>query len=46
VGPGRPFGGLHPGAANVWVDGSVRFVTDSIPPERFRLLATLGDRGA
>jgi prepilin-type processing-associated H-X9-DG protein len=46
VGTGRPFGGLHSGGANVlWVDASVRFAPDSIPPERFRLLATLADRG-
>jgi prepilin-type processing-associated H-X9-DG protein len=45
LGVGRPFGGLHPGGANVlWVDGSVRFVADSVPPEEFRRLATLAGR--
>jgi prepilin-type processing-associated H-X9-DG protein len=42
VGVGRPFGGLHPGGANVlWVDTSVRFVKDSVAPEVFRAQATL-----
>jgi prepilin-type processing-associated H-X9-DG protein len=42
VGAGRPFGGLHPGGANVlWVDTSVRFVKDSVAPEVFRSQATL-----
>jgi prepilin-type processing-associated H-X9-DG protein len=37
VGPGRPFGGLHPGGANVLrVDGSVEFVGDDVAPQRFR----------
>jgi prepilin-type processing-associated H-X9-DG protein len=42
VGAGRPFGGLHPGGANVlWVDTSVRFVKDTVAPEVFRSQATL-----
>jgi prepilin-type processing-associated H-X9-DG protein len=41
-GPGRPFGGLHPGVVNVlFVDGSVRPLSDSMPGEEFRRLATL-----
>jgi prepilin-type processing-associated H-X9-DG protein len=37
VGPGAPFGGLHAGGLNVlMVDGSARFVRDTIKPEIFR----------
>jgi len=44
IGPGRPFGGLHRGGLNVlWVDGSVRFVSETIPPRLFRIQATLAD---
>jgi prepilin-type processing-associated H-X9-DG protein len=44
IGPGRPFGGLHPGGMNVlWVDGSVRFVADSFPPRTFRQQAVLSN---
>ncbi len=46
LGPGRPFGGLHAGGANVlWADAHVDFVIDSVPPSTFRLLSTLADRG-
>jgi prepilin-type processing-associated H-X9-DG protein len=42
LGPGRPFGGLHSGGTNVlWADNSVRFLSDSSPPEEFRAQATL-----
>jgi prepilin-type processing-associated H-X9-DG protein len=42
IGPGRPFGGLHRGGVNVlWVDGSVRFVSDTMPPRTLRMQATL-----
>jgi prepilin-type processing-associated H-X9-DG protein len=42
IGPGRPFGGMHQGLANVlWVDGGVRPVSEKIPPEVFRAQATL-----
>jgi prepilin-type processing-associated H-X9-DG protein len=42
IGPGRPFGGLHAGGMNVlWVDGSVRFVPDTMSPRTFRMQATL-----
>lgn len=47
IGPGRPFGGLHRGGVNVlWVDGSVRFVSDTIKPRTFRMQATLSDNAA
>lgn len=42
VGPGRPFGGLHPGGLNVlFVDGSVRFVEASIDPKLFEAMARI-----
>jgi prepilin-type processing-associated H-X9-DG protein len=42
LGPGRPFGGCHPGGAYVsMADGSVRFLKDSIDPPIFRALLTL-----
>jgi prepilin-type processing-associated H-X9-DG protein len=42
AGPGRPFGGLHPGGFNaLFADGSVEFKRDSIPPEHLEMLATL-----
>jgi prepilin-type processing-associated H-X9-DG protein len=42
VGPGRAFGGLHPGIMNVlWVDGSVRPVNDNVPAELLRQQATI-----
>jgi hypothetical protein len=45
VGPGRPFGGLHPGGGfTLRVDGSARFVPDSIPPDQFQDMATLAGR--
>lgn len=38
-GPGRPFGGLHPGGLNVLrADGSVRFQSDAISPQAFEIL--------
>jgi prepilin-type processing-associated H-X9-DG protein len=44
IGPGLPFGGLHAGGMNVlWVDGSVRFVPDSMPPRLFRQQASLSN---
>jgi prepilin-type processing-associated H-X9-DG protein len=37
VGPGAPFGGLHPRGLNVlWVDGHASFMLDTIKPEIFR----------
>jgi prepilin-type processing-associated H-X9-DG protein len=46
VGPDRPFGGLHPGGANVlWGDGSVRFVSDSVLAPVFQAQATLVGSG-
>jgi prepilin-type processing-associated H-X9-DG protein len=45
VGPGRLFGGLHAGGANVlYVDTSVRFVSDAVPAAVFRSQATLGGK--
>jgi hypothetical protein len=40
IGPGRPFGGLHRGIANVLcVDGSVEPRSENVAPELFRWLA-------
>jgi prepilin-type processing-associated H-X9-DG protein len=42
LGRGRPFGGYHPGGANVaMADGSVRFVRESVDPRVFEALATI-----
>jgi prepilin-type processing-associated H-X9-DG protein len=42
IGPGRPFGGLHQGGANVLhADGSVLFLNNSIRPDVFRSLILL-----
>ena len=42
VGPGRPFGGCHPGGAYVsMADGSVRFVVDGVDPVVFRAMLTI-----
>lgn len=42
VGPGRPFGGLHHGVMQVlWVDGSVRPLSEQTPGELMRIQATL-----
>ena len=39
TGPGRPFGGLHPGGLNVlWADGSAGFMEDTISPPLFESL--------
>jgi prepilin-type processing-associated H-X9-DG protein len=44
IGPGRPFGGCHPGGMNIlWADGSVRWAPDSFPPSTFRMQASLSD---
>jgi hypothetical protein len=41
-GPGRPFGGLHAGVVQVlWVDASVRPLSDATPGELFRRQVTL-----
>jgi prepilin-type processing-associated H-X9-DG protein len=41
IGRNRPFGGYHPGGANVaFADGSVRFVKDTIDPNIFEAIAT------
>lgn len=41
IGPDRPFGGCHPGGCYAsMVDGSVRFIKDSIDPSLFRALFT------
>lgn len=42
LGPGRPFGGCHPGGAYVALaDGSVRFVVDAVDPVVFRSMLTI-----
>jgi prepilin-type processing-associated H-X9-DG protein len=42
VGPGRPFGGLHPRIMNVlWVDGSVRPISEDVPAALLRRQATI-----
>jgi|SRR5262245_4769945 len=42
LGPGRPFGGCHPGGAYAsMADGSVRFLKDSIDPAVFRAMFTI-----
>jgi prepilin-type processing-associated H-X9-DG protein len=42
AGPGRPFGGLHPGGFNVlFADGGVEFKRDSVSDEHLETLATL-----
>jgi prepilin-type processing-associated H-X9-DG protein len=42
AGPGRPFGGLHPGGFNaLFADGSVEFKRDSISSEHLETLAVL-----
>jgi prepilin-type processing-associated H-X9-DG protein len=42
AGPGRPFGGLHPGGFNaLFADGSVEFKRDSIASEHLETLAAL-----
>ncbi len=42
IGPGCPFGGMHAGLVNIlWVDGSVRTLSDQMPPEVFRAQARL-----
>jgi prepilin-type processing-associated H-X9-DG protein len=41
LGPGRPFGGCHPGGAYAaMADGSVRFLKDTMDPAVFRALLT------
>ena len=41
IGPGRPFGGSHPGGAMIaFADGSVRFLRESIDPTVFEALST------
>jgi prepilin-type processing-associated H-X9-DG protein len=45
IGPDRPFGGLHRGGLNVlYVDLSVRWLSDAVEPEVFRTQATIADR--
>jgi prepilin-type processing-associated H-X9-DG protein len=41
LGPGRPFGGCHPGGTYVsMADGSVQFVKDTVNPAVFRAMLT------
>jgi prepilin-type processing-associated H-X9-DG protein len=45
LGPGRPFGGMHPRGANLlWADASVRWVADTVPAENFRAQSTLAGK--
>jgi prepilin-type processing-associated H-X9-DG protein len=42
LGPGRAFGGYHPGGANVaMADGSVKFVRETIAPAVFEAMSTI-----
>jgi Protein of unknown function (DUF1559) len=42
LGPGRPFGGCHPGGVFVsFADGSVRFLKETIDPAVFRAMLTI-----
>jgi prepilin-type processing-associated H-X9-DG protein len=42
LGPGRPFGGLHPGGANLLMaDGAARFVSLKIAPRELEAMATV-----
>jgi prepilin-type processing-associated H-X9-DG protein len=42
LGPGRPFGGLHPnGLSILYVDGSVRFAPNTMNPDIFEVEATI-----
>jgi prepilin-type processing-associated H-X9-DG protein len=42
IGQNRPFGGYHPGGANVLMaDGSVRFLRETIDPRVFEAMATI-----
>lgn len=42
LGPGRAFGGYHPGGANVaMADGSVKFVRETIDPAVFEAMSTI-----
>jgi prepilin-type processing-associated H-X9-DG protein len=42
LGPGRPFGGCHPGGAYFsMADGSVQFVKDTVHPPVFRAMLTI-----
>ncbi|HEY1375400.1 MAG TPA: DUF1559 domain-containing protein [Gemmataceae bacterium] len=46
LGPGRPFGGAHPGGANTaFADGSGRFIADDVGPRVLELLAGIADGG-
>ncbi len=46
IGPGRAFGGLHPGGLNVlFADGSAEFMQDNVSPQFFETLTRL-HRGA
>lgn len=45
LGPGRTFGGYHPGGANLaMADGSVRYVRDTIDPAVFEAMSTIAGR--
>jgi len=42
IGRGRPFGGYHPGGANVaFADGSIKFLRETIDPKVFEALSTV-----
>jgi len=45
IGPGRQFGGFHPGCVPIaFADGSVRVVDEKIDPKVFEALATMAGR--
>jgi hypothetical protein len=46
LGPGRPFGGAHPGGANAAnADGSARFINENVNPRVLELLVGIADGG-
>jgi hypothetical protein len=45
-GVGAPFGGCHPGGCDtLWLDGSARFLADSLPADLFAEMARINKQG-